>query len=114
MKRDGKYKSPSKSKRDHKRLLEHLFKTIYKIKGLLPRKPKLSISNPAITNYPEACLVCHQHQCEYDQRHANFFTLKLALDEQLETIWSRKPLDDVSGLLVATLKESKEASSFSS
>ena len=94
-----------------KRLLEHLFKSIQKMKAIPPRKPKLSITNPEITNYPKPCLVCQQHQCEYNQRHGAYFTLKLALDEQLENIWQRKPPDDACGLLVATLKESNEASS---
>ena len=72
-------------------------------------KTNLNISKATLTNYPTACncIACHQHQCEYDQNHGIYFTLKLALEEQLENIWKKKPPDDTSGLLVATYKESK-------
>ena len=93
------------------RLLEHLFKTIRKMQALPPIKPKLSISKVEQTNYPEACLVCQQHQCEYDHRHEAYISIKLALEEQLKNIRPKKPPDDASGLLVATHKESEEASS---
>ena len=70
------------------------------------KKPKLTLSQATLTSYPAACLVCHQHQCEYDPRHGAYFAIKLALEKQLENIWPKKPPDDASGLLVATRKES--------
>ena len=73
-------------------------------------KPKLTMSQATLTNYPVACLACHQLQCAYDHNHGVYFTLKLAFEEQLENIWKKKPPDDASGLLVATDKESEEAS----
>ena len=75
-----------------------------------PAEPKLSISNAVLTNYPSGCLVCQQFQCEYDHRHGAYFAFKIALEEQLQNIWPKKPPDDASGLLVATQKESEEAS----
>ena len=107
MKRTGKYKSPSKIKRDAKRLLDHLFKTLQKMKAQPTVKPKLSLKQATLTSYPTACLVCHQPQCEYDHRHGAYFAIKLALEDQLKNLWPKKPPDDASGLLVATHKESK-------
>ena len=98
MKKPGNYRSPAKIKRNTERLLVHLFKTIQKISALLtPAKPTLSISPASLTNYPDPCIVCHQPKCEYDHRHSMYFAIKLALDEQLETLWKKKPPDDASG-----------------
>ena len=33
------------------------------------------MSNAVVTNYPEACPVCHHHQCESDLRHSIYFTV---------------------------------------
>ena len=100
-----KYKSPSKIKRDLQRLLTYLFKTIHRKALQTSSKPNLTRSTTTSTSYPEPCLVCQQNQCEYDQRHGNYFYLKLALEEQLENIWKKKPPDDACGILVATIKE---------
>ena len=72
-------------------------------------KPTLGISPALLTNYPEPCIACHQPQCQYDHSHAQYFTLKLALEQQLENIWKKKPPDDASGIMVATHKEPAEA-----
>ena len=112
MKRSCNYKSPAKIKRDTRRLLAHLFKTIH-MKAVLPptMKPTLGISPALLTNFPDPCILCHQPQCEYDLRHSQYFALKLFLEEQLESTWKKKPPDDASGVMVATYKEPIEASS---
>jgi hypothetical protein len=93
----GSYKSPSKQKRDRRRLLHHLFKSLKKNKllGLAePRvKPKLTKSAVTSTNFPEPCCACHEHLCKYDFSHEVYFTVKAACEEQLLIMSKGKPPD---------------------
>ena len=102
MRTPGTYKSPSKLKRDMRRLLDHLFKSIKKTKmlsstkplNLEPRiKPKLTKSEATSTSYPEPCLACNEHHCAYNFSHQVYFTVTAALDEQLNQIGKQKPPD---------------------
>ena len=62
-------------------------------------KPTLTKSEATSTNYPEPCLACNEHQCAYSFSHQIYFTVKAALDEQLDQIGKQKPSDpgDPSG-----------------
>ena len=90
------YKSPARMIRSMNRFVKHLFRTI-KMKPklslpgpnsiqVLPKVPKLSISPSCLTNYPEPCNVCNQHQCSYNFNHGLIFSLNESLGESLNAI----------------------------
>ena len=56
-------------------------------------KPTLTNSAVTVTNQPDPCPACNEHQCVYNFNHA----IKAALQEQLEQILKLKPPDDPSG-----------------
>ena len=87
MGRSANYKSPAKLKRNYLRLISRLIKLqkkpslTFTQNEIKPRNSQvlksksLHMSNAVVTNYPEACPVCHQHQCETDLSHSIYFTV---------------------------------------
>ena len=54
---------------------------------------KLKITNVEFSNFPEACPVCHLHQCEQDFRHTIYWTVFETLEECLAKP-EKKPPDE--------------------
>ena len=64
--------------------------------NLLNSKPNITKYNVMVTNFPDPCDVCRQHQCEYDIKHTLVTAVSTALDESISKFLKKLP-DDACG-----------------
>ena len=92
MGRSSFYKSPSTKLRNQRRLSQYLKQKLSTC--LVPAKVAKpnQLSKPAVstTSYPEPCIVCKKHQCEWDVMHAFSYTAIEAINSAFDSAMERR------------------------
>ena len=88
------YKSPSTKLRNQRRLTSYLkgkVLTSLVVPAQIPksRKTQLTKSSVSQTSYPEPCIVCSKHQCEWDFHHYISYPVIEAINAKFDSVMER-------------------------
>ena len=85
------YKSPATKLRNQRRLSAYLKGKISKsmIPAKLLKPITLSKSTVSQTSYPEPCIVCKKHQCEWDMLHVITYPVLDSINSAFDSVMER-------------------------
>ena len=88
------YTSPSTKLRNQRRLSRYLKSKVLKslvVPAQIPKasKTQLTTSSVSQTSYPEPCIVCSKHQCEWDFHHSISYPVIEAINSKFDSVMER-------------------------
>ena len=64
-------------------------KPILKLDDVKPKKPRLLLSLPQQTSYPEPYSVCSLHQCQMDLTHSIVYAVDRSLTKTMDAVFEK-------------------------